>query len=180
MTRYELDVALEDLYEEMTRPQAEDETDEQYQSRVDAALGTAEYLELEYADKVEGYVKLIKNLQLEAESEEAQAKVFKAEYDKLNKAAKSRKALAEKLGGIIANSIVQKGMKNIRTELFTVGTRKSSSVEMDIPESDYWMLPEECKKVTVEPSKTGIKEYIKSNPGCDFAHMADKYTLSVR
>ena len=140
---------------------------------------TLAMVEQDFEDKADSYGKVIRNL-------ETHAAVIKAEEDKLDENKKNlaayRKTIErniDRLEAHILRNLELTGKTNLKTDLFRFGTRKSSSVVVtaqsvfDIPD-DFLRYKEP------EPDKTAIKEYLKDNPECEWAHMETKVSLSLR
>lgn len=123
-------------------------------------------------DKVEGYCMVMKNTQAEIEA-------IKAEKMRLaSKQARLEKKL-ERLRKIVAYAMALTNRKSIKTSLFSLNLRQTSSLVLDVPETE---LPDEFKRVTVSVDKEAMKKFMKDNAmlSTSFAHFETTESLVVR
>lgn len=122
-----------------------------------------------YDDKLEAYVKVIKN----AEAENA---AYKAEIDRM-KAAKSRNdKLVERLKRNIKESMLLFDISKKNVGVFKLSLTNSTAVEI----TDDAMVPMEYKVAKYESSKTRIKEAIDAGIEVPGAHLTSNKNLQIK
>lgn len=105
----------------------------------------------------------------------AEATMYKNEIASLQKKKKVVENKAERLKLLLTFNIEEgEKLKDSRSD---IGWRKSSQLILDVPVEE---LPAEYKRTKVEADKTSLKELVKSNPKCDFAHMETNLNLQIR
>lgn len=100
---------------------------------------------------------------------------YKGEIKTLQKKAKVSDNKADRLLGFL-EYILEVGEK-FKDSKCDIGWRKSSRLIVDVPVEG---LPAEYVRVSMEPDKTSLKELVKSNTECAFAHMEEHYNLQVK
>lgn len=155
-------------------------------SEEDQALqDTYEMIKADFADKANDYGKVSQNLRANAALKRAaaeqlmnEAKRLKADADMITRNAdRMDKALMEAL--IMTGRVNRSGNPEWKTDLFTFGVRKSSSVVVD-PETDLTKVEPALVKVKIEPDKTAIKDYLKLGGELPWAHIETRQSLSIR
>jgi len=109
--------------------------------------------------KVDGYCRLIKNLELQAATIAEQAKPFKLEAKRIEARSKSREAAAERLRFRLKEAMQLQGESKIVTDLFTVSV-------YDIAPAITWMgetIPDEFRVETVAVDATAAAKWYKEN-----------------
>ncbi|OTG59126.1 hypothetical protein B7930_03035 [Streptococcus agalactiae] len=104
-------------------------------------------------NNIEYFVKMLKNVQADAE-------MYKAEKEAFYKKQKQAEAKAEKYKEIINNAMRMSNTKKIETGLFKITTRDSKAVNI----TDETKIPLKYmeEKVTYKPIKKAIKEAIEN------------------
>ena len=95
----------------------------------------------DYEEKVENYIKVIKNIESDVEARKAEIK----RLTELNKADEKKK---DHLKETLSTSMQLTGHERVDTPLFKVSFRKSQAVEVD-----ELVLPNSYKVVTLKPDK---------------------------
>lgn len=136
----------------------------------DTKLDTLEAIDWEqgFESKVEGYVKVIRNLEADMASR-------KAECDRLMKLNKADANKIDYLKSALAFAMSQTGQERVDTTLFKVGFRKSEAVEVD--ESK---LPKEYMVATYKPDKKTLKTLLKEGQSVPGAVLETRKNLSIR
>lgn len=134
---------------------------------------------LDLQDKVEDYVHVIRQLDADAEAaKQEKLRLAKKQSTAENGAKRLREALKE------AMSIY--GITKIKKPTCSVTLSSRWDTVLDVEPED---LPEEFKKVTVEPKKAEITKWLKAyDPDkggtnletCEWAHLEQTQTLTVR
>lgn len=127
-----------------------------------------ENLELERDTKIENIALWIKNLKAEAEA-------YKNEKMAFAKRQQLAETKVESLKSFLEWSL--KGEK-FKTERVELTYRKSETVEIDPDE--IGSLPEEFKRVKVEPDKTALKKAIKGGESFKGVHLVEKNNLQIK
>lgn len=160
MKLYEIDAAIQWLLDKATDPDTGEINEEVYDQLMD--------LEEERAHKVEAIALAYKNAKAEAEA-------YKAEKMSFAKKQTTAENNAERLKNFLAYAL--QGEK-LKTEKVSVSYRKSTVV--DVPDDAVEGLPEEFKKVTIEPIKASIKTALELGvdvPGCS---LIEKQNVMVK
>ena len=170
MTLYELTDEMQRLLLWLEEDEAEEDQ---------ALVETLDMVEQDFEDKADAYGCVIRNMEADAAEIKAQEDILTEEIKRLRSRRASVEKGTERLKETLRKALEQTGKKNLKTEKFTFGTRKSSSVV--ITAENVYELPDECLRYRdPEPDKTAIKEYLKDNPDCAWAHMETKVALSLR
>lgn len=122
----------------------------------------------DYENKVENYIKVIKNL-------EADVAARKNEQDRLKKLNDSDKNKIERMKSDLAASMDLTGHDKVDTALFKVSFRHSKSVEVDMV-----LLPNQYKKIEYKADKTGLKQLLASGKEILGAELIEKKNLNIR
>lgn len=122
----------------------------------------------DYENKVEGYIKVIKNLDADIEAR-------KNEIDRLKKLNDADKAKKERMKSTLEESMELTGHDRVDTPLFKVSFRKSEAVEVD-----DLLLPESYKVATYKPDKKRLKEDLKNGLEILGAELVERKNLSIR
>lgn len=135
---------------------------------------TLESIELEIADKLEGYAMVIKNIQSDIDG-------LKAEEKRLAERRKSMESNIQRMKDVMSSTLElveedKKGVKRVKTDKFTFSFRKSSSVVVD----DTLKLPEELTEVVIRPKLKDIKEYLSNGGSLDGVTISENKSLSIR
>ena len=122
----------------------------------------------DYENKVENYVKVIKNLDADMEARKNEIE----RLWKLNDADNSKK---ERMKEVVKESMELTGHDRVDTPLFKVSFRKSEAVEVD-----DLLLPESYKVATYKPDKKRLKEDLKNGLEILGADLVERKNLSIR
>lgn len=122
----------------------------------------------DYEEKVENYIKVMKNLEADIEARKAEIK----RLTELNKADEKKK---DHLKETLSTSMQLTGHERVDTPLFKVSFRKSQAVEVD-----ETVLPESYKVATWKPDKKRLKEDLKNGLEIVGASLVERKNLSIR
>lgn len=122
----------------------------------------------DYENKVENYIKVMKNLEADVEARKAEIK----RLTELNKADEKKK---DHLKETLSTSLQLTGHERVDTPLFKVSFRKSQAVEVD-----ETVLPESYKVATWKPDKKRLKEDLKNGLEIVGASLVERKNLSIR
>lgn len=122
----------------------------------------------DYEEKVENYIKVIKNIESDVEARKAEIK----RLTELNKADEKKK---DHLKETLSTSMQLTGHERVDTPLFKVSFRKSQAVEVD-----ELVLPESYKVATWKPDKKRLKEDLKNGLEIVGANLVERKNLSIR
>lgn len=122
----------------------------------------------DYEEKVENYIKVIKNIESDVEARKAEIK----RLTELNKADEKKK---DHLKETLSTSMALTGHERVDTQLFKVSFRKSQAVEVD-----ETVLPEAYKVATWKPDKKRLKEDLKNGLEIIGASLVERKNLSIR
>lgn len=122
----------------------------------------------DYEEKVENYIKVMKNLESDIEARKNEIK----RLTELNKADEKKK---DHLKETLSTSMQLTGHERVDTPLFKVSFRKSQAVEVD-----ELVLPESYKVATWKPDKKRLKEDLKNGLEIVGASLVERKNLSIR
>lgn len=122
----------------------------------------------DYENKVENYIKVIKNTEADIEAR-------KNEIKRLTELNRADKRKIERMEGNLKESMVVTGHEQVNTTLFKVSFRKSEAVEVD-----DLLLPEAYKVATYKPDKKRLKEDLKNGLEILGAELVERKNLSIR
>lgn len=122
----------------------------------------------DYENKVENYVKVIKNTEADIEAR-------KNEIKRLTELNRADKRKIERMEENLKESMVVTGHEQVDTTLFKVSFRKSEAVEVD-----DLLLPEAYKVATYKPDKKRLKEDLKNGLEILGAELVERKNLSIR
>lgn len=124
--------------------------------------------EHDYEEKVENYIKVIKNSEADIEARDNEIK----RLTELNRADKRKN---ERMKEVLKESMALTGHDRVDTKLFKVSFRKSQAVEVD-----EMLLPESYKVATYKPDKKRLKEDLKNGLEILGAELVERKNLSIR
>lgn len=141
----------------------------------DVLNDTLESLEGDYTDKVEGYIKVIKNY-------EADAEMFSNAEREFKEKKQNARAKIEKLKSTLVNSLKTTNHHKVDTGMFKVSIGKSKAVKID-DESEF--IANENNAEYLKPQapkidKTAIKNAIKNGLAVEGAEIVENEGLRVR
>lgn len=122
----------------------------------------------DYENKVENYIKVMKNLEADIEARKNEIK----RLAELNKDDEKKK---EYLKDTLSASMILTGHERVDTQLFKVSFRKSQAVEVD-----ETVLPEAYKVATWKADKKRLKEDLKNGFEILGAELVERKNLSIR
>lgn len=122
----------------------------------------------DYENKVENYIKVIKNTEADIEAR-------KNEIKRLTELNRADKRKIERMEENLKESMVVTGHEQVGTTLFKVSFRKSEAVEVD-----DLLLPEAYKVATYKPDKKRLKEDLKNGFEILGAELVERKNLSIR
>lgn len=122
----------------------------------------------DYENKVENYIKVMKNLDADIEAR-------KNEIDRLKKLNDADKSKKERMKTDLATSMELTGHEKVDTTLFKVSFRKSEAVEVD-----DLLLPEAYKVATWKADKKRLKEDLKNGLEILGAELVERKNLNIR
>lgn len=122
----------------------------------------------DYENKVENYIKVMKNLDADIEAR-------KNEIDRLKKLNDVDKSKKERMKTDLATSMELTGHEKVDTTLFKVSFRKSEAVEVD-----DLLLPEAYKVATWKADKKRLKEDLKNGLEILGAELVERKNLNIR
>lgn len=122
----------------------------------------------DYENKVENYIKVIKNTEADIEAR-------KNEAERLLELNKKDKQKVEHMKENLKESMALTGHEQVNTTLFKVSFRKSKAVEVD-----DLLLPEAYKVATYKPDKKRLKEDLKNGLEILGAELVERKNLSIR
>lgn len=134
---------------------------------IDEKMLTA--LNMERDKKISNVACWIKNLKAEAEA-------LKTEKQNLEKRQKSCENKVESLKRWLAFALAGEKYKDSRV---SISYRKSESVAFS-DNFNIANLPEEFQKVTIEPKKSEIKDYLKSGATIDGCYIEESNNIQIR
>lgn len=122
----------------------------------------------DYEEKVENYIKVIKN-------NEADIEARKNEIKRLTELNRADERKNERMKEVLKESMDLTGHERVDTSLFKVSFRKSEAVEVD-----DLLLPEAYKVTTYKPEKKRLKEDLKNGLEILGAELVERKNLSIR
>lgn len=122
----------------------------------------------DYEEKVENYIKVIKN-------NEADIEARKNEIKRLTELNRADERKNERLKEVLKESMDLTGHERVDTSLFKVSFRKSEAVEVD-----DLLLPEAYKVATWKADKKRLKEDLKNGLEILGAELVERKNLSIR
>lgn len=125
-------------------------------------IDTLESLKGELTEKAAGYVAVMNRLDMEMKKAEEIEKRYKAIKE-------SRKNAIQRMNDACLWACDELGVKEIDAGDMTIKVKNNGGqlpLIIDKPES----VPENLTKITIEPDKAKIREYVENNE-CDFAHL---------
>ena len=132
-------------------------------------LERLEALEMERDRKISNVACWIKDLKAEAEA-------IKAEKQALEKRQKAAENKAERLKEWLQGILQGEKFKDSRC---SISYRKSEKVVF-AEDFAYVTLPDSMKKVTVEPKKTEIKDYLKTGATIEGVTLVENSSIQIR
>ena len=149
-----------------------EELTRQKELREQALADTLEMVQADFEEKAEGYGWVLKEVEARADA----LKKTKMEIEIKQRALEMK---ADRLKQALLIALDKVGKKKLVAGPFTYSTRTSKSVV--ITTENIYEIPDEMLRYSdPEPDKTAVKEYLKNNPDCPWAHMEERTSLIVR
>lgn len=160
MTLYELKGVALDLLEQL------ESGDSDFSE--ECLRDTLESLEGEFADKVESYIVIIKELENDVER-------CKAEKKRLDERIKSAERNVLRLKNTITAAAIDLDMKNIKTDHYTVNRFNTQKLDIygEVPE----IYKREVQTIRKDVDKEAIKRALDSGKDLDFARYIKSCTI---
>lgn len=122
----------------------------------------------DYENKVENYIKVIKN-------NDADIEARKNEIKRLSDLNTSAERKNERLKEVLKESMELTGHDRVDTTLFKVSFRRSKAVDVDMA-----LLPDEYKKVEYKADKTALRQLLTDGQEIAGATLVENKNLSIR
>ena len=136
----------------------------------EAVQDTLEMVAADFAQKAEGYGIVIKQMEAEAEA-------LRKEEQALAARRRSKENGAKRLKDAVCRALELTGQKKLETARVAYSLRASKNVVID----DFSQIPEEMLRFKEpEADKTKIREYLKLDLGCKWAHIETKNSLIMK
>lgn len=139
----------------------------------DVIRDTLEGLEYEFHLKADGYARIMKNLQ-------AQADAYDAEIKRMTDRKKSLENNIDRLKRTLETAMIETGDEKFKTELFSFGIQNNPA---KLVVDDPTMIPKEyLVPQPPKPDNTKIKEMLKNTEGSRtaWAHLETGRSLRIR
>ncbi len=124
------------------------------QREVESILAQKDETQAELHQKIDGYISLIKHLEMFADMREREAK-------RMAELAKRDRKKIDFLKSRLIDHLKATGTDKMKTSKFSLGVRQASQAPLTVKGS-LNDLPDEFKKVTIEPDKKALRDAIKS------------------
>lgn len=137
----------------------------------DVLRDTLEGIEGEIEDKADNYAKVIRTL-------EGQVDTIDAEISRLQSKKKAVKNSIDSIKSNLERSMIQTGKKKFKTDLFSFGIQKNPPTvsvkdESKIP-GYFW------KQKAPELDRAALKNYLKENGATEYAELVQSESLRIR
>lgn len=127
-------------------------------------IDTLDSLKGELTEKAAGYVAVMNRLDMEMKKAEEIEKRYKAIKE-------SRKNAIQRMKDACMWACNELGVTEIDAGDMTIKVKNNGGQLPIIIEGE---VPQNLCKVTIEPDKTLIREYLKDHPECEFAHIGER------
>lgn len=134
-----------------------------------AGFGVLDELNSAFEEKAEAIACYAKGVKAEAEA-------IKAERSMLDKRREAAERKLKMLKEYLAMNMAAVGIDKLKTPRCSISFRKTSKVEI----SDMDKLPDEFKRITVEPRKSDISAAIKTGESVPGAAIIEDKSLQIR
>ena len=136
-----------------------------------AFADTLEMMDMDFAEKIDGYCTI--RAQVAAERD-----MIKAEKLRLTREQARYEKKLERLDDAMLHAMQITGQKKVKGQLYTASTRSSTTVQIDA--ESVWEIPEDYLRYKdPEPDKTAIKKYLKDNEAA-WAHLEETQSLIIK
>ena len=134
---------------------------------------TLESIELELAEKLEGYAMVITNIQSDVDGLDAEIKRLTARKKSMeNNIDRMKQAMSDALNTVEVDA---KGVKRLKTDKFTFSFRKSSTVEVDENKISRFYI-----KTKTEVDKAAIKKILSNGGKVIGAELIENHSLQIK
>lgn len=134
---------------------------------------TLESIELELAEKLEGYAMVITNIQSDVDGLDAEIKRLTARKKSMeNNIERMKQAMSDALNTVEADA---KGVKRLKTDKFTFSFRKSSTVAVDENKVSRFYI-----KTKTEVDKAAIKKVLSNGGKVPGAVLVENQSLQIK
>lgn len=117
--------------------------------------------------KADNYAKIIRNF-------EGNVAAIKLEQDRLAKKKATLESAIKRLKDNLQFCMVSTGKRNFKTDLFSFNIQKNGGADPVVLDVGISFLPDNLVKVTVEPDKKAITDYIKETGDLSYAHFGER------
>ncbi len=155
-TLFEITREFEDLYIMATDPECDEEV---FRDTLEALTGELEV-------KGQGYVSVIKQLEMEAEQADKVAKAFMEKK-------KRRENHIKRMKEALKEAMERTGKKEIAAGDWKIKLKINGGLQPLVIKGE---VPDNMTKVTIEPDNTKIREYLKTTTTCDWAYLDERGT----
>ena len=155
-TLYSIVGGFMELYSLLSDPEVDEQT----------VLDTLDGMKGELEVKAEGYVQVIRQL-------DAEAKTFDAEADFFKRKAEIRKNNIKRMKEALRDALIATGhddKNGLKAGNFTLKVQNNGGLA---PLKITGDVPESMTKIIVEPDNDKIREYLKDH-ACDWAHLEER------
>lgn len=133
-----------------------------------AIADTMESLQGELNDKLEGYCKIIKNLEGDSAAIDAEIKRLRDRKMGFDRNIASMKAA-------MFNSMKATGTEKVKGSLFTVAIQKNGGkIPVILDVKDTSELPDEFVRIKEEADVEALRAYIEKHGTCQYAHYGER------
>lgn len=155
MTLFDIVGEFQELYAMATSE--EEQAEQVFVDTLDSIMGEIE-------TKSEGYIAVINKLDMEQ-------KKAKEVADRYAAIARSRDNSIKRMKERLLYAMEQMGKNELAAGDFTIKIKANGGVAPLIIDGN---VPDNMTKVTIEPDKALIREYLKDHPECEFAHIGER------
>lgn len=157
---------MANLYNLTAQYKALEEMLEQYPCDEELALALAQ-IEDDLETKADNYAKVIANLTADAEA-------ITGEIERLTARKRGIDNSVRRLKESLMTSMKETGKQKFKTELFSFGIQKNGGKAPLKVTATIDELPEEFRKVTVEPDNAKIREYIEQTGDLEYGYFEER------
>ena len=129
-------------------------------------IDTLDSLKGELTEKAAGYVAVMNRLDMEMKKAEEIEKRYKAIKE-------SRKNAIQRMKDACMWACNELGVTEIDAGDMTIKV-KNNGGQLPLIIEEGKEIPQNLCKVTIEPDKSLIREYLKDHPDCEFAHIGER------
>ena len=145
--------------------------EEQKALQEQAFADTLEMIQMDFAEKIDGYCTVRAQVQAERDQIKAEKMRLSAKQSQLEKK-------LERLDDAILQAMLIMDQKKVQGTYYTASTRSSAQVVIDA-KSIYELPDDMVRYADPVPDKVAIKNYLKNNE-CEWAHMEPTTSLIIK